>query len=239
MLDDLPLDQRSDPTHERRFGVMTRVLIVDDQEMIRAGLRAILQTQPDIDVVGDVGDGFQALALLEERDVDVVLMDIRMPGIDGVETTRRIRASHRAEQVRIIILTTFEHDENVFAALRAGANGFLGKGVGPTELTAGIAEVASGGGALSASAAASVIGHVAEERVVVDPELVQRFSALTPREREVVVAITTGQSNEDIATATFVSPFTVKTHANRAMAKVGARDRAQLVSLAFRAGLAP
>lgn len=216
---------------------MIRVLIVDDQEMIRAGLRTILEAQDDIEVVGDVGDGFQALALLSERDVDVVLMDIRMPGIDGVETTRRIRATHSPEQLRIIILTTFEHDENVFAALRAGANGFLGKAVGPAELAAGIAEVAAGGGALSPAAASALIGHVAEERVVVDPVFVDRFSTLTPREREVVVAIATGQSNEEIAALTFVSPFTVKTHANRAMMKVGARDRAQLVAFAYRAGL--
>lgn len=216
---------------------MIRVLIVDDQEMIRAGLRTILEAQDDIEVVGDVGDGFQALAVLSERDVDVVLMDIRMPGIDGVETTRRIRATHSPEQLRIIILTTFEHDENVFAALRAGANGFLGKAVGPAELAAGIAEVAAGGGALSPAAASALIGHVAEERVVVDPVFVDRFSTLTPREREVVVAIATGQSNEEIAALTFVSPFTVKTHANRAMMKVGARDRAQLVAFAYRAGL--
>lgn len=218
---------------------MIRVFIVDDQEMIRVGLRAILDAQPNITVVGEAGDGLEAVRLLGELDVDVVLMDIRMPGVDGVEATRRIRQSIPAECVRIIILTTFDHDETVFAALRAGANGFLSKGVGPAELAAGIEEVAAGGGALSATAAAALIDRVAEERQVdVDPALADLFSALTPKERDVVIAIATGQSNQQIAETMFVSPYTVKTHANRAMAKVGARDRAQLVAYAYRAGLA-
>ncbi|MGO4535121.1 response regulator transcription factor [Leifsonia sp. 2MCAF36] len=217
---------------------MIRVLIVDDQEMIRAGLRTILDALPDIVVVADAPDGFAALAVLESEPVDVVLMDIRMPGIDGVETTRRIRTNFPPDRVKVLVLTTFEHDENVLAALRAGANGFLGKGVGPTELAAGVAEVAAGGGALSAAAAAVVIGRVAEtQHREVDTALVARFQSLTPRELDVVVAITSGQSNEEIAAEMFVSPFTVKTHANHAMAKVGARDRAQLVALAFQAGL--
>ena len=218
---------------------MIRVLIVDDQEMIRVGLRAILEAQPNITVAAEAGDGLEAVRLLGELDVDVVLMDIRMPGVDGVEATRRIRQSIPAERVRIIILTTFDHDETVFAALRAGANGFLSKGVGPAELAAGIEEVAAGGGALSAAAAAALIGRVAEERQAdVDPALADLFSALTPKERDVVIAIATGQSNQQIAETMFVSPYTVKTHANRAMTKVGARDRAQLVAYAYRAGLA-
>jgi DNA-binding NarL/FixJ family response regulator len=217
---------------------MIRVLIVDDQEMIRVGLRTILDAQPNITVVGEAGDGLEAVRLLGELDIDVVLMDIRMPGVDGVEATRRIRQNIPPERVRIIILTTFDHHKTVFAALRAGANGFLSKGVGPAELTAGIEEVAAGGGALSATAAAALIGRVAEERQPdVDPALADLFSALTPKEREVVTAIATGQSNQQIAATMFVSPFTVKTHANRAMAKVGARDRAQLVAYAHRAGL--
>lgn len=219
---------------------MTRVLIVDDQEMIRAGLRAILEAQSGLTVVGDVGDGFQALEVLEEdaSGVDVILMDIRMPGIDGVETTRRIRERYDAEEVKIIVLTTFEHDDNVIAALRAGANGFLGKGVGPAELAAGIAEVVGGGGTLSGAAAAAVIGKVSETpQASVDAELAARFESLTPRELDVVRAITSGRSNEEIGQKLFVSPFTVKTHANRAMAKVGARDRAQLVAFAYKAGI--
>ncbi|ALE05748.1 LuxR family transcriptional regulator [Arthrobacter sp. ERGS1:01] len=217
---------------------MIRVLIVDDQEMIRVGLRAILAAQPNITVAGEAGDGLEAVRLLGELDVDVVLMDIRMPGVDGVEATRRIRQLFPAERVRIIVLTTFEHDETVFAALRAGANGFLSKGVGPAELAAGIEDVAAGGGALSATAAAALIGRVTDERQPeVDAVLADRFSALTPKEREVVLAIASGLSNQQIAEAMFLSPYTVKTHANRAMTKVMARDRAQLVAFAYRAGL--
>ncbi|MFE1646992.1 response regulator [Microbacterium sp. P01] len=218
---------------------MIRVLIVDDQEMIRTGLRTIISTSPQIEVVADVGDAFAAIDLLKTTSVDVILMDIRMPGIDGVEATARIRRTHTADQIRIIILTTFEHDENVYAALSAGANGFLGKGVGPTELIAAITDVMTGGGALSASAAAAAIARVAESPAQrIDESIARRFEALTPRERDVVVAVTRGLSNDEIAAEMFVSPFTVKTHANRAMAKVAARDRAQLVAFAYRAGLA-
>ena len=217
---------------------MIRVMIVDDQVMIRAGLRAILDSQTDIEVVADTGDGIEAVRIAGGTDLDVVLMDIRMPGIDGVEATRRLRAAHPAEQLRIVVLTTFESDENVIAALRAGANGFLSKAVGPTELAEAIRDVALGGGALSAAATAALIGHVADERrPEVDAGLVDRFSALTPRERDVVIAIATGLDNAQIAAQMFVSPFTVKTHANRAMVKLGARDRAQLVTFAYRAGL--
>lgn len=217
---------------------MIRVLIVDDQEMIRVGLRAVLGSFDDMEIVEDVADGLAAIARLPDLAVDVVLMDIRMPGIDGVEATRRIRATHDPDQLRIVVLTTFDQDENVLAALRAGANGFLNKGVGPAELAAGIREVVAGGGALSAAAAAALIGHIAQEKTTpIDRAMEDRFGALTPREREIVIAITTGGSNEEIAEQLFLSPFTVKTHANRAMAKVGARDRAQLVSFAYRAGL--
>ncbi|MFB2580023.1 response regulator [Herbiconiux sp. P15] len=213
-------------------------MIVDDQVMIRAGLRAILDSQTDIEVVADTGDGIEAVRIAAETSLDVVLMDIRMPGIDGVEATRRLRAGHTAEQLRIVVLTTFESDENVIAALRAGANGFLGKAVGPTELAEAIRDVSLGGGALSAAATAALIGHVVEERrPEIDVGLVDRFSSLTPREHDVVIAIATGLDNTQIAAQMFVSPFTVKTHANRAMMKLGARDRAQLVTFAYRAGL--
>ena len=241
---------------------MIRVMIVDDQAMIREGLRAILSVAVDIEVVGAASDGFEALAMIGEAggitedpagnptgdaaagatgnpSADVVLMDIRMPGIDGVETTRRLRQRYTPEQLRIVVLTTFDNDENVLAALRAGANGFLSKGVGPAALADGIREVAAGGGTLSAAASAVLIGQVAEHKApVVDAALLDRFGALTPRERDVVIAIATGLDNAQIAADMFVSPFTVKTHANRAMAKVGARDRAQLVSFTYRAGLA-
>ncbi|GAA2971483.1 DNA-binding NarL/FixJ family response regulator [Microbacterium terrae] len=219
---------------------MIRVLIVDDQEMIRTGLRTIISSSPDLEVVGDVGDGFLALEYLDAHPVDVVLLDIRMPGIDGVETTARIRKTHAPERVKIIILTTFEQEENVYAALSAGANGFLGKGVGPVELIDGIIDVSAGGGTLSTAAAAAAISRLAETPVQrVDEPLARRFEALTARERDVVVEVTKGLSNDEIAAAMFVSPFTVKTHVNRAMAKVEARDRAQLVAFAYRAGIAP
>ncbi|NQX10353.1 response regulator transcription factor [Microbacteriaceae bacterium VKM Ac-2855] len=217
---------------------MVRVLIVDDQEMIREGIQAILAKQEGIDVVGSVGDGFAALESIGSLAADVVLMDIRMPGIDGVETTRRLRERYAAEDLRVVVLTTFDNDENVLAALRAGANGFLSKGVGPTALADGIREVAAGGGALSSAASALLIGQLSAQAAAptVDTGMLDRFSALTPREREIVAAIATGLDNAAIAEQLFVSPFTVKTHANRAMAKVGARDRAQLVSFAYRAG---
>ncbi len=221
---------------------MVRVMLVEDQEMIRFGLRTIIDAHPDLSVVAESPDGLHALRALEagESHVDVILMDLRMPGIDGVETTRRIRRSHPPEDVRIVVLTTFDQDQNVLAALRAGADGFLSKGVGPAELTAGILDVAAGGGTLSAAAAAAIIDHVATDAGVPPDETArQLLAALTAREREVVEAVVQGLDNQQIAEQLFVSPFTVKTHVNRAMTKVGARDRAQLVSLAVRAGLRP
>jgi DNA-binding NarL/FixJ family response regulator len=217
---------------------MTRVLIVDDQDDMRAGIRAMLRSDPSLVVVGDLSDGLQVDRFLAEHAVDLVLMDIRMPGIDGVEATRRIRKVHPAEQVRVIVLTTFDQDEIVLAALRAGANGFLSKTVSPRELVAGIAEVVAGGGTLSASATAALIGHVSDNpQPAVDKEILARFAALTPRERDIIELIASGLSNDEIAAQLFLSPLTVKTHAVRSMTKVGARDRAQLVSFAFRAGL--
>ncbi len=219
---------------------MTRVLIVDDHDEMRAGIRSMLRLDPGLVVVGDLSDGLQVVPFLRSHPVDVVLMDIRMPGIDGVEATRRIREEHPSEEVRVIVLTTFDQDEVVLAALRVGANGFLSKTVSPAELVAGIAEVVGGGGALSAVAMAALIGHMTDNPpAVIDQELLRRFDALTPREREVVVLVAAGLGNDEIAAQLFVSPFTVKTHAVRAMTKVGARDRAQLVSFVFRAGLQP
>lgn len=219
---------------------MIRVLLVDDQDMIRLGLRAILETREGIEVVGDVSDGLQAVAFVDAHPVDVVLMDLRMPGIDGVETTTRIRTTHPADRVRIVVLTTFDQDQNVLAALRAGADGFLSKGVSPVELASAVHDVADGGGALSAAAAKAVIGQVSDPRPqITDAGLAERFATLTPREHDVVLAAMKGDTNADIATTLFLSPFTVKTHVNRAMAKVDARDRSQLVAFAFAAGLRP
>jgi DNA-binding NarL/FixJ family response regulator len=219
---------------------MTRILIVDDQDDMRVGIRAMLLLDPSLIVEGDLSDGLQVIPFLRDHPVDLVLMDIRMPGIDGVEATRRIRKEHPPERVRVIVLTTFDQDEIVLAALRAGANGFLSKTVSPAELVAGITEVVGGGGALSAAAAAALIGHMTDSPPpVIDKELLRRFGALTPRERDVVILIASGLGNDEIAAQMRVSPFTVKTHAVRAMTKVGARDRAQLVSFTFRAGLYP
>jgi DNA-binding NarL/FixJ family response regulator len=219
---------------------MTRILIVEDQDDMRAGIRAMLRLDPGLVVVGDLSDGLQVIPFLRDHPVDLILMDIRMPGIDGVEATRRIRREHPPERTRVVVLTTFDQDDIVLAALRAGANGFLSKTVSPAELVAGITEVVNGGGALSAAATAALIGHMTDSPPpVIDKELRQRFDALTPRERDVTVLIASGLGNSEIAAQLSVSPFTVKTHAVRAMTKVGARDRAQLVSFTFQAGLCP
>ena len=220
---------------------MIRVMIVDDQEVVRTGLRTIIDAHPDLEVVAETGDALALIRLLGTIEADVVLMDIRMPGIDGVEATRRIRSSHPAEQLRILVLTTFDQDEFVLAAVRAGADGFFSKGASPAELTAGILRVAEGGRALSPTARGALDDHVAEDNRVAaaDPAITARFEHLTRREREIVQAIVTGLTNEQIAADLYLSPFTVKTHANRAMMKVGARDRAQLVSLAVLAGIHP
>ena len=218
---------------------MTQILIVDDQADIRAGIRVMLRFDPGLVVAGDLSDGLQVLPFLRSNRVDLVLMDIRMPGIDGVEATRRIRTEWPSETLRIIVLTTFDQDEIVLAALRAGANGFLSKTVSPAELVAGITEVVAGGGALSAAATAALIGHMSDSPPPADRELLRRFDALTPRERDVILLVAGGLSNDEIAAQMFVSPLTVKTHAVRAMTKVGARDRAQLVSFTVRAGLYP
>lgn len=218
---------------------MITVMLVDDQELIRTGLRTIVDAHPELHVVAEAGDGMEALTELRTRMVDVVLMDLRMPVIDGVEATRRIRAEH-GERPRILVLTTFDQDENVMAALRAGADGFFSKGAGPTELNAGILRVAEGGRALSATVVDALVTHVTEARTSMpDPSVVKLFDALTAREREILVSVVAGKDNAAIAAEIYLSPLTVKTHVNRAMTKAGARDRAQLVSLAFQAGIRP
>lgn len=217
---------------------MIRVMIVDDQEMIREGLRTIVGAHPDLSIVAEAGDGLAAIELLENLQVDVVLLDIRMPGIDGVETTRRLRARHPADSLRILILTTFDQDETVVGALRAGADGFLSKGSNRTELTDAILLVAQGEHALSPTAVNALVEHIAVPAPTPgDPAALTRFAGLTRREREVVVLIVEGLDNVEIAARIFLSPLTVKTHANRAMMKSGTQNRAQLVSLAVQAGL--
>ncbi|MEW9870729.1 response regulator [Arthrobacter sp. HS15c] len=218
---------------------MIRIVVVDDQKMIRVGLRGILQTRPDFTVVGEAADGIQAVAVAAEARPDVVLMDIRMPGIDGVEAVRRIRADRDLDGVRILVLTTFEDDHNVIRAIKAGAQGFLGKDVGPAELIGAIEQLAAGGALLSPAATGSLVSHVARSsKRPVDESAENVLATLTSRERAVLVQVAAGLTNDQIAAALFISPFTVKTHLNRAMTKTGTNDRSQLVILAFKGGLA-
>ncbi|WP_159501480.1 response regulator transcription factor [Microbacterium sp. 18062] len=220
---------------------MVTVMLVDDQEMIRAGLRVILGAHPEIEVVAEAAEGITALDLLERTPVDVVLLDLNMPGIDGVETTRRIRARHGSASPRVLVLTTFDQDENVLKALRAGADGFFSKGASPAELTEGVLRIAGGENALSPTAVGALVDHLhdAPEPPPADPDKQALFAQLTPRELEVVRLVVEGLDNAEIGRRIFISPFTVKTHANRAMTKVSARDRAHLVSLAVQAGIRP
>ncbi len=212
------------------------VLIADDQALIRGGFRAIIGSDPEMTIVGEAQDGDEAVALARSLHPDVVVMDIRMPGKDGISATEAICADETCSSTKVLILTTFELDEHVAAALRAGASGFLGKGVAPAELLDGIRMVAAGESLLSPAATRALIGRflASPERSGRDPE---RLAALTAREREVVALVATGLSNEEIAGRLVLSPLTAKTHVNRAMLKLGVRDRAALVVLAYRSGL--
>jgi DNA-binding NarL/FixJ family response regulator len=217
---------------------VTAVVLVDDQAMIRAGLRSVLESA-DIEVVGEASDGAAALTLLRTTRPDVVLMDVRMPGVDGVEATRRIRADADLASIPVLVLTTFDEDAHVLAALRAGADGFLSKSAEPDELIDAVIRTAAGQSSLSPAASRAVVSHLALAGAPagVDPELANRLVSLTPRERDVVVAAAAGEDNANIARRLFLSPLTVKTHLNRAMMKLDARDRGQLVSIAYRSGL--
>ena len=214
---------------------MIRVLLADDQALVRAGFRALLDAQTDIEVVGEAADGAEAVRLALETTPDVVLMDIRMPVLDGLEATRRIAAEPRCAGVRVVILTTFELDEYVFEALRVGASGFLVKDTEPVDLLRGVRAVAGGDALLSPGVTRRLIAEFASRsRAPLSPK---SLDALTDREREVMALVAEGLSNEDIAGRLFVSPATAKTHVSRAMIKLGARDRAQLVVYAYEAGL--
>jgi DNA-binding NarL/FixJ family response regulator len=212
-----------------------RVVLADDQALVRAGFRALLDAEADITVVAEAGDGQGAFDLVRELVPDVVLMDIRMPGVDGLEATRRIANDERLASVRVVILTTFELDEYVFEALRYGASGFLVKDTEPVELIAAVRAVARGDALLSPSVTRRLIAEFASRSKAPPPTTA--LDQLTEREREVVSLIAEGLSNEQIAERLFLSPATAKTHANRAMTKIGARDRAQLVVAAYESGL--
>jgi DNA-binding NarL/FixJ family response regulator len=214
------------------------VLLADDQALVRAGFRALLNAEPDIEVVGEAADGVEAVRLAQLTTPDVVLMDIRMPGVDGLEATRRIAADPALSGTKVVILTTFELDEYVFEALRTGASGFLVKDTEPVELLRGVRAVAAGDALLSPSVTRRVIGEFATPggRVHAGAPPAE-LAQLTDREREVMVLVGEGLSNDEIAARLVISPATAKTHVSRAMVKLGARDRAQLVVYAYEAGL--
>ena len=216
----------------------TRVLLADDQDLVRAGLRMIVDSAPDLTVVGEAATGRQAVRLAREARADIVLMDIRMPELDGLAATRQIMADENLAGVKVLILTTFEVDEYVFEALRSGASGFLGKGSRPEVLVEAIRTVARGDALLSPAATRGLIARfltLNDHGPAAAPGLA---GVLTEREREIVALIATGMSNAEIAGHLTLSPLTVKTHVNHAMTKLGARDRAQLVVFAYQAGLA-
>ena len=216
---------------------MITVLLADDQALVRAGFRALLDAEPDIEVVGEAADGVEAVRLARETRPDVVLMDIRMPGVDGLEATRRIAAEPGLTGTRVVILTTFELDEYVFEALRTGASGFLVKDTEPVELLRGVRAVAAGDALLSPSVTRRVIGEFATAAGRGRQAPPEQLGQLTDREREVMVLVAEGLSNDEIAARLLISPATAKTHVSRAMIKLGARDRAQLVVYAYEAGL--
>lgn len=217
-----------------------RVLLADDQALLRSAFKVLVDSEPDMEVVAEASDGAEAVELAKSQAADVVLMDIRMPGTDGLAATRMISADPALAHVRVVMLTTFEVDEYVVQSLRAGASGFLGKGAEPDELLGAIRIAAAGDALLSPAATKGLIAKFLAQGDSSDGDggvRGERLDALTGREREVLVQVAGGHSNDEIAERLEVSPLTVKTHVNRAMAKLGARDRAQLVVIAYESGL--
>ena len=214
---------------------MIRVVLADDQVLVRAGFRSLLDNEDDIEVVAEASDGEEAVSLASQAKPDVILMDIRMPKLDGIEATRRIADDDRLAGVKVVILTTFELDEYVFESLRAGASGFLVKDTEPLELLYGVRVVAAGESLLSPSVTRRLIAEFATRST--ERKTLEELDRLTGREREVMALVATGMSNDEIAEHLVVSPATAKTHVSRAMVKLHARDRAQLVVLAYESGL--
>lgn len=215
---------------------MIRVALADDHELVRMGLRALIDREDGMEVVGEASSGQETIQLVKRLRPEVLLLDVRMPGIDGLETLRRIRADPAIVDTRVIIVTTFEVDRYVFVALQAGAAGFILKDAAPDELARAVRVVAAGEALLSPSVTRRVVALFAQQSAF-DPALDLSLDELTDREREMVAWVATGSSNDEIAAALSVSPATVRTHVSRAMLKLGARSRAQLVVIAVRAGL--
>jgi DNA-binding NarL/FixJ family response regulator len=212
-----------------------RVLLADDQSLVRAGLKALLDARDDIEVVGEAADGFGAVNLAGKLRPDVILMDIRMPGLDGLEATRRIAADPDLAGARVVILTTFGLDEYLFDALRFGASGFLLKDAEPADLATAARVVARGDSLLAPSMTRRLIAEFAARAK--EPRPAAELEAITQREREVMILVADGLNNDEIAKKLYMSPATVRTHVSRAMTKLGVRDRAQLVVLAYETGL--
>ena len=214
---------------------MISIMLVDDQALMRSGLRALLEVQPDITVVGEAGDGDEGHRVVSDTTPDVVLMDIRMPGVDGLAATKTIAADPALANVHVVILTTFELDEYIFEAIRSGASGFLVKDTEPAELVRAVRTAAAGDALLSSGATRSLIAEYASRSK--PATLLPDLDRLTDREREVTTLVASGLSNDEIAQRLVISPMTAKTHVSRAMIKLAARDRAQLVVYAYETGL--
>jgi DNA-binding NarL/FixJ family response regulator len=213
-----------------------RVVLVDDQELVRAGFRTLLDAEPGVEVVAEAASGVQAIEAVEATAPDVVLMDIRMPQMDGITATARIRA--RPEAPQVLILTTFDTDDNVFDALDAGAAGFLVKDTPPTQLLAAIHAAFEGGAVISPTATRRLIDHLVTARLSQDLPALEAIDSLTSREHEVLHLLSLGCSNREIATRLTISELTAKTHVSRLLTKLGVRRRGQAAALAYRAGIA-
>ncbi len=216
---------------------MIRVVVADDQSLVRSGFSVLLRSADDVEVVGEASDGAEAVDVATRERPDVILMDIRMPSTDGLEATRRITGDERLAGTRVLILTTFDHDEYVFEALRAGASGFLLKDTLPDELLTAVRVVAGGQALLAPAVTRRLMEEFVRRPTGAPRELPRGFDALTEREAEVLVAVARGLSNTEIADTLFMSPATAKTHVSRVLTKLHARDRAQLVMLAYEAGV--